>query len=116
MSCKFPTRRTRCLVPDENFDEAVENDSDDNIEEDPPILNNELIMQHIVNRINRKNRNIEITPTPFEIRPNLLNLIINLYKYNPGRMLFNIMNNLNNDSSEIFDPDLDEAIRRSLED
>ena len=29
-------------------------------------------------------------------------------------MLFNIINNLNDNSGELFDPDLDEAVRRSF--
>ena len=75
-------------------------------------------MQHIVNRINRSaNRNIEIMPTPFEIRPRPIELNYQFIQIQPpGRMLFNIMNNLNNNDNELFDPDLDEAIRRSLED
>ena len=75
-------------------------------------------MQHIVNRINRSaNRNIGITPTPFEIRPRPIGVNYQFVQIQPpGRMLFNIMNNLNGNSDELFDPDLDEAIRRSLED
>ena len=63
------------------------------------------------------NRNIEIMPTPFEIRPRPIELNYQFIQIQPpGRMLFNIMNNLNNNDNELFDPDLDEAIRRSLED
>ena len=116
---EFPEQENQDIpVPDENFDQAVDNDSDDNIEDVPPILNNELIMQHIVNRINRStNRNIEIMPTPFEITPRPIELNYQFVQIQPpGRMLFNIMNNLNNNDNELFDPDLDEAIRRSLED
>ena len=75
-------------------------------------------MEHIIRRMNRNmNRNIEIMPTPIEIRPRPLEVNYQFIQIQPpGRVLFNIMNNLNDNSSELFDPDLDEAIRRSLED
>ena len=115
---EFPKQEEQDIpVPDENFDQAVDNESDDNINEGPPILNNGLIMEHIIRRMNRNmNRNIEIMPTPIEIRPRPLEVNYRFIQIQPpGRVLFNIMNNLN-DSNELFDPDLDEAIRRSLED
>ena len=75
-------------------------------------------MEHIIRRMNRNmNRNIEIMPTPIEIRPRPLEVNYQFIQIQPpGRVLFNIMNNLNDNSSELFDPDLDEAIRRSLDD
>ena len=116
---EFPEKEEQNIpVPDENFDQSVENDSDDDIDEDPPILNNGLIIEHIIRRMNRNmNRNIEVIPTPIEIRPRPLEVNYQFVQIQPpGPLLFNIMNNYNDNSSELFDPDLDEAIRRSLED
>ena len=114
---EFPEQEEQDIpIPDENFDQAEDNESNINNQEESPILNNERIINHIMMGINR---NIEIIPTPIEIRPRPIEirprpLEVNFQFIQPhSRMLFNIINNSNN---ELFDPELDEAIRRSLED
>jgi len=96
-------------VPEENFDEVVEENEDSN--NDTP-LNVEQVIEQVINRMNRNmNRNIEVIPTPIELTPREVD-----YQFiqPPGQILFNLMNN--SPQYQLFDPDLDEAIRRSLED
>ena len=91
-------------VPEENFDEVVEDDEHSN--NDTPLTVEQVIEQVI----NRMNRNIEVIPTPIELTPREVD-----YQFiqPPGQILFNLMNN--SPQYQLFDPDLEEAIRRSLE-
>ena len=98
-------------VPEENFDEVVEENEDSN--NDTP-LNVEQVIEQVINRMNRNmNRNIEVIPTPIELTPREVDYQF-IQIQPPSPMFLNLMNNSH--SYQLFDPDLDEAIRRSLED
>ena len=109
---EFPEQESEDIpVPDENFDEVVEENQDSN--NDIP-LTVEQIIEQVINRMNRNmNRNIEVIPTPIELTPTPREVNYRFIQIQPPNpILFNLMNN----SNQLFDPDLDEAIRRSLED
>ena len=61
------------------------------------------------------NRNIEVIPTPIELTPTPREINYQFIQIQPPSPMFlNLMNNSH--PYQLFDPDLDEAIRRSLED
>ena len=97
-------------VPEENFDEVVEENEDSNNDTPDTPLTIEQVFEQVMTRMNR---NIEVIPTPIELTPiprEVNYQFIQIHPPNP--ILFNLMN----DSHQLFDPDLDEAIHRSLED
>ena len=74
----------------------------------------EQVIEQVITRMNRNmNRNIEVIPTPIELTPSYREINYQFVQIQPpSPMLLNLMNN----SHQLFDPDLDEAIRRSLDD
>jgi hypothetical protein len=121
-------------VPDENFDEATD---DENNEEQLLEQSRDQIIENIIERMfNNMNRSIELQPRPIELQPRPIELQPRPIELNPNistpmdivnrQLRFNILphpihfNTINlrplNILPENYDPDLQEAIRRSLDD
>ena len=123
---EFPIEENNEIpVPDENFDEAT--DDDENNEEQ----SREQIIENIIERmINNMDRPIELQPSRMELNPNNdelnsddtytpMDIVNRQIRFNilPHPIHFNTINlRPLNVLPENYDPDLQEALRRSLED